>query len=80
MPREEVLAVELLLHIHFHQELWREMSVLSTFMVVHLGLSWLLDGVMLLMRFCLRGVTAAGTASRAGRGDRAGTTVIVTLL
>ena len=39
MPREEVLAVELLLQIRFHQERWKESSVLSAFMVVHLGLS-----------------------------------------
>ena len=55
VPRDEVLAVELLLQIRFHQERWRESSVLSAFMVIHLGPSWLQDGIILLMRFSLRG-------------------------
>ena len=55
MPREEVLAVELLFQIRFHQELLLESSKLSAFIVVHQGLSRSSDGVMFLMRFCLRG-------------------------
>ena len=37
VPREEVLAVEWLLHISFHQKQGIDLSVLSVFMVVHLG-------------------------------------------
>ena len=39
MPREEVLVVESRSQITFHQERGVDLSVLSVFMVVHLGLS-----------------------------------------
>ena len=55
MPREEVLAVVLLLQISFHQQQEMHLSRLSAVMVVQLGPSWLEDGVWLLIRVSLRG-------------------------
>ena len=45
----------LLLQISFHQQQELHFSRLSAAMVVQLGLSWLEDGVLLLMRVSLRG-------------------------
>ena len=55
MLREEVLGVVLLLQISFNQQRGLHLSRLSAVMVVQLGLSWLEDGVLLLMRVSLRG-------------------------
>ena len=70
MPREEVLVVELLFQIRFHQELLLESSELSAFMVVHQGLSWSPDGVMFLMRFCLRGSPSRSHSSSPSQQSR----------
>ena len=64
MPREEVPAVELSLQIsRFHRKQGLESSKLSAFMVVHLGLSRLQEGVMLLMRVSHMGSHSSSSLS-----------------
>ena len=56
VPREEVLVVVLLLQISsFHQRQEKHLRRLSAIMVVQLGLSWLQDDILLMMRVSLRG-------------------------
>ena len=65
MPREVVLAVELSLQMRsFHRKQGLESSELSAFMVVHLGLSRLQEGVMLLMRVSHMGSHSSSSPSQ----------------